>query len=252
MAKKTSPNIKAEENANKKTDTSVKVAIIGLIGTVATTLIIYVLAPFILGSGKPPLENSAISTETNPGISTVLTSGSILTTNPTPIFGPKEGGLRHNNDIAFEWRLAGLSVKNFIVDITFINPYSASEYRWTEGLAFRNSHAKDIMLTISSLSQWQIGARLPEWKELFFGDIDRTFLNFEKGEFNRIRVIAYENSGCFYLNNHFIAELDLSDLNQPGDIAATTATFPQSEQSGEITDYKDFTIYRLNSFSVCP
>jgi len=83
-------------------------------------------------------------------------------------FGPKDYTLRHNLEntvITFD---PGLSLKNFVVSINFVNPYDTSATgTWDYGILFRNKYENhQYRLTILSNQSWSlVDART--WKNIF-------------------------------------------------------------------------------------
>jgi hypothetical protein len=151
--------------------------------------------------------------------------------------------------------LAGTSVKNFIVEATFINPYSANDHKWDIDIFFRRANKKNYRVDVSSEGSWSYGIELPEWKSLKNDAMfEKSNFDFKigKGESNRLRIIAYETTGCFYLNDRFVGELNLSDLDQIGDIAVAIGSYSNSEVKNAVTGYKNFSIYRISDFAGCP
>lgn len=226
-----------------KTNPQIVIAVVGLIGTILTALLTSpVLIEFIKAK-------SSTSTPTN--IPTLPT----VTPTPDAIYTSEKGELRHDGEGGVEWKMAGSLAKNFIAEATFINPYSANEHKWDINIFFRRAKGNLYRIGISSENNWSFGVELPEWKPIKSDTVfDKSRFNFktDKGESNVLRIIVYETTGCFYLNDKFVSELDLSDLNQIGDIGIAIGSYSNSEQKGAITSYENFSIYKINDFSGCP
>lgn len=232
----------------KKLSVTVQAAILTVVGTIMGALITGLF-------GLAEKNNTPSFPTDTPTIIPTSTPNPTATPTYVSILGPQNGALKHDGNGGVEWKMAGTSVKNFIAEATFINPYSASDHRWDINIFFRRD--KDVLYRagVQSEGKWSYGVELPQWKSLKNDStFDVTYFDFrtEKGESNSIRVIAYETTGCLYLNNKFLGELDLSNINKPGDIAVAIGSYSNSETSDATTIYQDFSIYRLNDFSGCP
>ena len=171
------------------------------------------------------------------------------------IYGPSSGDLVHDGEGGVEWKVAGVSLRNFVVEATFKNPYSANEHKWDIDIFFRLANNKNYRVDVSSAGSWSYGVELPDWKSLKKDtSFEKSNFDFktEKGEANSLRIIDYEATGCFYQNNKVVGELDLSDLNQVGDVAVVIGSYSNSEVKDAVTHYENFSIYRINDFNGCP
>lgn len=72
-------------------------------------------------------------------------------------------------------------------------------------------------------------------------------LNTADGAANDVQLLVQEEVGFFWLNSELIAELDLSDRTNVGDVAIGTGMFVDAEVAGEATRYEDFTVWSLPS-----
>ncbi len=65
------------------------------------------------------------------------------------------------------------------------------------------------------------------------------------GETNNVSVIAVDDRGYFFLNDEFVAELNLSDRMDAGEIEVAAAFFEGHEVPGYSTEYSEFTVWPL-------
>ncbi|MCK6630326.1 MAG: hypothetical protein L6R45_34795 [Anaerolineae bacterium] len=173
-------------------------------------------------------------------------------TSPALFSGPFSGELKHNpEDPYIESRGFDINLSNFVVEGKFLNPYSTEDHLWDIGINFRFNSEGYYRLAIASDNVWNYGYfdRERKWHGVSSGTVDN--LVPDKGASNWLKVIAYEKKGCLYINNKFIAELDLSALILPGDIEVIIGDRPGTEKAGATTRYEEFNIYRLDSLS-CP
>ena len=167
-------------------------------------------------------------------------------------FGPIDGELRHDpTDNAIETEYARVSMSDFIVSATFVNPYSAATNSWDYGFMIRDSGSgssgRFILVVLTGQGRWSVA-----WREGRNSENQRiangTLGNFDTraGESNIMAVFALGERGLLFVNGEFISSLDLSEVTGPGDIAVITGAFTGNEVAGAATRYEDFQGGRLN------
>ena len=164
-----------------------------------------------------------------------------VTGDETHDYGPVSGELRHDpDDGLIETEHADASIVDIMVEATFVNPYSASSNSWDYGFLLRQDHndfeAPFIQVVVSSDRSWAVlsGASPPyEW--IGEGTI-LTTLNTISGGRNHLRVIAIGERGWLFVNDHFIAEFDLSSVSRPGDVAIITGAYTEMRSRGPLLD----------------
>ena len=171
------------------------------------------------------------------------------TQTPTPVpsqdFGPVNGDLIHLDRESSERPLhaAGVSVSNFVVEATFVNPYDSTAHSWAHGLLFRlneNPAANPLVsLGIHSGGSWTL--------ELGSGDQSErrhegrtSLLATKAGERNHLRVVAIGERGWFYLNGQLVSTIDLTGAVHSGDIAVTTGFYVGTQTAGSNTGFEGF------------
>ncbi|HOE03375.1 MAG TPA: serine/threonine-protein kinase, partial [Anaerolineaceae bacterium] len=159
--------------------------------------------------------------------------------------GPLSGELEHVEEDGFvkETYLTSSPVKDFWMEATFYNPYSASTHAWDFGVLFRDYGDNDAYrLIISSGSTWELRDRKEDDSEIIhYGEL--TNLRFQKGEPNRVELVVQGSTGYFYLNGEFISQLDLSSRKAAGELKIGTGFYNGSELTGEITRYEDVWVF---------
>jgi eukaryotic-like serine/threonine-protein kinase len=163
------------------------------------------------------------------------------------IYGPVSGSLYHEpEDGMIEGKSASVDLRNFIVEAIFYNPYGLDTGTWDYGFILRHEEQNvQFRFAVKSDQTWKLMNNNfdPNGIEIASGTI--TQLNTNENGSNKIRLEFVDEIGYFYLNNDFVDELDLSVRINSGDIYICTGIFENDELTGEVTDYKDFTIWSL-------
>jgi hypothetical protein len=134
------------------------------------------------------------------------------------VFGPKDYTLRHNLEntvITFD---PGLSLKDFIVSINFINPYDTSATgTWDYGILFRNKYKNEqYRLTILSNQSWSL-VDAWTWTNIF--SRNDKHLTATAGEENMIWLIVVNAKAYLFINSTYIQSLDVGAKLTAGDIS---------------------------------
>ncbi len=169
----------------------------------------------------------------------------------SPTFGPISGGLPHSpGDAWIKTEYAGVSFPDFIVEATFVNPYSASSNSWDHGFILRDNRGGAdgafVQIAVNSLRRWSLA-----WREgvdahnqpIRGGTLAR--FDTSAGGRNHLRIVAIEERGWFFVNGDFVATLDLSNVTISGDIAVITGAFTGDEVAGAVTRFENFKISQL-------
>ncbi|MBE2222986.1 MAG: hypothetical protein IAF02_15690, partial [Anaerolineae bacterium] len=161
-----------------------------------------------------------------------------------PEFGPRDGELAHNDDGFIKMRGANVDLLNFIAETEFTNPYGAEVGDWDWGFAFRETD-EEYWLIIESSGAWSLIDRRPD-DDYYIdeGDVGDILLA-DDGETNKVSLIAVDDRGYFFLNDEFVAELDLSDRIDVGEVEVVTAFFEGNEVPDYTTGYSGFTVWPL-------
>jgi serine/threonine protein kinase len=169
-----------------------------------------------------------------------------ITANKKVIFGPKSGRMLHREeDGTVKTISAGVGLRNFVVEVTFLNPFATSKNPWDYGLMFRYANsAQQYRLILYSDTSWafvnHIGSE--NGKVLVEGTIPN--LDISEGGSNHLQLIAIEDRGWFFVNGKLISELDLSG-QYSGGIMIATGLSKGNELTGKLTEYHDFTVWSL-------
>ena len=153
------------------------------------------------------------------------------------VFGPENGTASIYNLDSRVMVSSGVKLRNFIAEITVYNPPTAS---WGYAFDFRETYTDHAgFLAVFSNRSW--GLTIDDagrYTTISRGYIEN--LNVSQNGYNRIRLIALDDTGFFYVNNIFISVLDLSGNLNIGDVILEI--YPTA--TGQIR-YTDFTVWRL-------
>jgi hypothetical protein len=164
-----------------------------------------------------------------------------LTANKQLIFGPRDGRLVHDSDDYIEASPSTAGVRNFVAEVRFDNPFAATEDAWAYGLIFRSEGGNQqfrILLTYEK--EWYLSFHAGTGGGTPVSDGTIPGMNVASGGSNTIRLIAIDDRGWLYVNNVFIAELDLSKR-----YIGSVYAYIQWEKTGETTSYEDFTVWSI-------
>jgi hypothetical protein len=175
----------------------------------------------------------------------LLTTSSATEGCEKPVWGPENGKIGHpENPEGIGAYSPGVSVRNFIAEATFINPYSSEEGGWDYGFLFRFAEGTSYAIQFTSSGMWFFILYTEEPSTLDSGFID---LQTGADEKNHIRIIVLGSSGAFYVNGQFVATLDTSQLTKIGDVSVATGIGVENKKAGKVTSFKNFTIWSLDT-----
>ena len=162
-----------------------------------------------------------------------------------PLFGPESSSLVHVPDGFVKAYYSGVSVRDFVVDAVFFNPYAASRGDWDIGYSLREGEVNDqFRLAVESNGDWSLSDRRGDDTN-YVNSGTLTNLNTGEGEGNRLTVYMSGDVGYFFVNGQFVSELDLSARDTPGDIGVATSLFAGYEIEGEETAFEEFTVWPI-------
>ena len=159
-------------------------------------------------------------------------------------FGPMDGQLHHDPGDGFiEAQNANVSLADFIVSATFINPYAAAENNWDYGFIIRaEPTGRAIHIVTSSRRRWSLKFRdtgsAATSQEIASGRINN-FDTSENGR-NELWLLASGPCGMLFINGEFITFLNLSSHTAPGEISITTGNHQDAERPNSVTRFINF------------
>ena len=162
------------------------------------------------------------------------------------VFGPSDGQLDHALDDLIKLEAANVDQVNFIAEATFTNPFAASVNDWDYGFSLRSNGSFKYWLVVASEGDWQLADRQGSADdEETVAEGTLTNLNLGENEQNRLLVFAWGNVGYFFVNDVFIAKLDLSSNVDSGDVEVITAYYFDHEIEGEAPGFENFVVIPL-------
>jgi hypothetical protein len=171
---------------------------------------------------------------------------SAIEANKTLVYGPSDGSLEHNaEDGLVAWNGAGVTLRNFVCEVTFYNPYSTSEGSWDYGIFFRDTGGnQQYRLAVHSDKSWDFGLRDgSNWTNTADGVISD--LDISPSGQNTLRLVVKDAQAFFYVNGVYVATLDVSTKQIEGDVAVATGIWSGDEITGRTTRYTEFTVWSL-------
>ena len=161
-------------------------------------------------------------------------------------FGPTSGELRHNpTDNLITTQYADVSIANMVVEVTFVNPYSAASTPWDYGFILRDgSSPGHIQVFVDSRGRWNLIAGDGTSSDHRAAGTLRRFNTVPRGR-NHLQVVAIRERGWLFVNGEFVTTLDLSSVPRAGDVAVITGAYEGSEAAGAVTRYENFRASRL-------
>ena len=141
-------------------------------------------------------------------------------------------------------------LSDMIVTATFVNPYSASTHAWDYGFTLRDigtgANTRFFQIVVTSEGRWELA-----WREgndsdnqhISSGRLTR-FETRDGGE-NILWIAVFDDRGLLFVNQEFVAALDLSSISSRGDIAVITGAYQGDERAEAITRFEDFQVFAL-------
>ena len=175
------------------------------------------------------------------------------TPTPTPTldsshdFGPVSGELEHDpTDNFIKTEYADVLIADLVIESTFINPYAASDNPWDYGFILRGSTDDEpfLQFIVTSDRRWAVisGADAP-YERIAGGTVPD--LDTGANGRNRLKALAIEDRGWFFVNGELVAAVDLGSVTHMGDVAVITGAYEGNEVIGAFTRYEEFQGYSL-------
>lgn len=165
-----------------------------------------------------------------------------------------EGELKHaNNGYIEEFSTDEMqTLKNFILEVDFLNPYDASFHDFDFGIIFRDEGNKNNQYRISMDSDG-VWAFQDNKNQTTGTLVDSGYLptfNRLKDEVNSVLLIVQNERGLLYFNEAFVKELNLEEREIVGKVAVGTGFFSGDEVDGYATGYRNLSIRDLGELEL--
>ena len=166
------------------------------------------------------------------------------------VYGPTNGDLLHKEDNNVKGQSASVNLRNFIAEVQFLNPYDAAQHAWDCGIIFRaTSFYNQYRVLIDSKGRWFFRAadvssdNRPQSKEFASGQVSNVNTNADGS--NHLRLVVNDKTAFFFVNGEYVATLDVSGRNVPGDVLVGIGYDDDREINGRSTRYKSFSVWSL-------
>ncbi len=185
------------------------------------------------------------------------TRAALIASQPVNLFGelsnqnallrPTSGELPHDpGDNTIEMYYPGISAADFVLNVHFLNPYPTQAGSWDFGVTFRQVEPdEELRLVVRSDGLWNLNNRSLDGDEFIQEGNVSGILDVQPNQANQLTLIVLGDAGVFFLNEEFIATLDLSARQDEGEIALGTGFYTSNERQGAATEYEDFAIWSL-------
>ena len=166
---------------------------------------------------------------------------------PARVFGPVNGSIPHDpEDGLIEVYDSSTWLEDSVMEARFFNPYSPQEGEWDIGFLFRYRQGREYGLfhavAIHSGGWWSHDLRTDEEEDLHLaGDYSHHIVT-SPHEYNDVRIIVFEDEGSLFINDNYIATLDLSGLAGEGSVVIATEWFADTGIKGKSTKFENFTV----------
>jgi hypothetical protein len=170
----------------------------------------------------------------------------------TLVYGPSDGELYLSTDGFLEITSTYQNISDFVVEARFTNPYDGEKAQWSYGFLFRETASSmQYRLYVIGNRTWylDLAQGLDQNKSLIHKPIAQGVVeNFRTaaGEDNLLRLSVHDNTALFFVNNQYVANLDVSEKNVAGNISiGIEFRGEDSTLAGLSTRYENFTVWSL-------
>lgn len=169
----------------------------------------------------------------------------IAWTKSAKIYGPLSGSIAHVEDNKVGFKAANANSRDLVAETRFYNPFDRLEHAWDYGILFRHSGwNKQYRLTVNSDGKWRLSLHEESgYKVINQGEAKG--LDVTAWGANHLRLIIQGDVGLFFVNSNYVATLDVSGKQVPGDVLVATGSFSGNKINGRSTRYEDFTVWKI-------
>ena len=160
------------------------------------------------------------------------------------VYGPEADQLAHQITAdAITLRAAGIDQYDIVIKATFVNPYAATEGAWSYGFFLRQTGPDDAyQLIVRSDGGWRLVDRTDTHAHLVgWGNVSNLLV--KAADSNTVEVLAQGDYGQLWINDVFVAELDLKARTRPGDVVIATGFYAGDGWPAAMTRYSNFTVW---------
>lgn len=198
-----------------------------------------------------------IKTNQNPSVATIVAistekTATSLASSAQKIYGSVDFELVHDaKRTSLNTYNSQKILKNFILEARFYNPYTPTPKQvWSYGFQFRAdaSISQEYRLILQGNKNWSLV--FDDFKsnngELKENEGTIPDLNVAFGQFNDVRLFVSESTGLLYVNDKYVATLNVSKNTTSKGVITVDSDFYYDEITGKVTRVENFTIYSIN------
>lgn len=202
-------------------------------------------APTAIPTAIPTLIPAATPTPSpvpTPTSTPIPTATPIPTPTPFAGFGPVSGAITHapNNSLP-ELYASGISLADFTVSVTLVNPYDHFTQVFDIGFRFRDAGGNYHTVAVGSSGQWvhdvTTGATTRRAQQGTTTQMLQT--GFVR---NSISLDVRGTVGLLWVNTFVTAQFNLADITPAGNISLVIGTLTNSERTLTTTNFESFRI----------
>lgn len=179
----------------------------------------------------------------------IVTTVNAATQSAKRIFLAQEGTI-NGEDTTIEKFHSNTQVRNFVTEAWFYNPADRAIHAWDYGFGFRDSGSTaQYRLIVESDGDWrlimptQAKADAVDAKVITRGTLKN--LDVSANGANDLRLIVQDKTAFFFVNDVFVATLDVSEKNSAGEVWLSTGFTLRTTFPGLVTRIKNFTVSEL-------
>lgn len=162
------------------------------------------------------------------------------------VYGPTNGRLDHNAEGAFIIdQRASVNLTDLTIVAKFFSPYQPAQGGWDYGFFFRDTGvSQNYRIVVTSGHAWALELATGEAnaKRLASGGLNN--MDLAAGGSNTLKLVVTGNTALFFVNDRFIATLDVSAKMTGGDVRIATGFYTGDQITGRWTTFEGFTVSR--------
>jgi hypothetical protein len=137
---------------------------------------------------------------------------------------------------------SGVHARDFYAVVRFVAP-PGRDHRWDVGLAFRDqTSGEHYRLIIDSLGRWTL--KNDGQPAIATGPVPS--IDLKPDGVNTIELVAAGPTAGFSVNGRFVASLDVSKIDAPGNVWFGSGFDISDVVVGDVTRYRDFEVWDLD------
>ena len=163
--------------------------------------------------------------------------------------GPEDGAIAHSDEEGFDIHQSRAWMSNGIIEARVLNPFFVPQGEWFSGFFFRdNIEGKPYLIAITGWGGWIHSSWTGStWEELANEFEEK--ITTSRGNANLLLVIALGENGYLFINNSYVADVDLSEWTGRGLVHLVAGVFEGNTGTNVSTQFERFAVW---SFAELP